>query len=183
MAPAIVSSTILLVAVLLVAEPATNSPLAQRTVFENRSVVVDRQVEIELGTPVSELGADFAYDAYDADSGDGIVQWLRPDSGPVMLLVRDRLVRAISVAFAPDFRTSRGVGLGDPEGSLDAAYGGSLEEVGPGYLLAGGRAYTYFDTSCTGQVNAIGLALGAEGLLGLGTFWSPADPADPCAML
>lgn len=166
------------------------------TVLENRAVVIAPGVEVRLGTPVSRLPDVFSLEAYDRATGNGIVQWRRPDAAPVLLIVRDGFVEAISVAFEPGFRTSKGVALGDHERTLERVYGGRLRDghrvarragLVRGFALTGSalaseqaRSYTYFDTSCTRRVNAIGLALGFEGLRALGSLWAPADPADAC---
>lgn len=160
-------------------------------VVENDSVLLPPDLRVNLGTPVGDLPPEFSLEAYDPAARSGLVQWRGPSGAPVLLLVVDGTVRAISVAYEPGFRTSRGVELGDPESVLRRTYGSRLQEgdaltreflLAPGFALGdAASSVTYFDTSCTGRVNAIALALGAEGLRALGRLWQPPDPEDPCA--
>jgi hypothetical protein len=167
-----------LATMLLVVPPDTERSSLGGVVIENRAVVIDAQTEVALGMPVDELGARFAYDAYDAERRAGLVQWIGPDGASVVAHASDGVIRAISVAFDEHFRTSAGVGVGDPAWRIGRTYGRSLRD---GNRLSRGDTYTSFEVACTGRVNAIGVALGAEGLGVLRSFWS-LDAADPCGL-
>jgi hypothetical protein len=173
-------------AVALLALPPRGTRVLARqpyTVVENRSVVLAPGLEVELGTPVDGLRDDFSLEAYDKRAGRGLAQWRTASGNPILLLASGGVVRAISVAFEPGFRTKAGIELGDPEGALRRIYGSQLRrDRSMGYVLGDREASaTYFDTSCTARVNQIGLALGTEGQRALGSLWQPADASDPCA--
>lgn len=162
--------------------PVELSP-APYLVMENRAVVVAPGVSVALGTPVERLPSGVSLEAYDPASRAGIAQWGVRTQAPVLLLLHDAVVRAISVAFEPRFRTSAGVGMGDPEERLRAAYGRGLREsADSGYAIGSAAdAATYFDTACTNRVNAIGLALGVTGIRLLESLWqAPAGVDGPC---